>query len=437
MQVTRDKTENNQVFLTIEMEPAEVEASLDRSYKRLVKKTNIPGFRKGKATRAVLERYIGKEKLLEDALNEMLPQAYEKAIKEQEIDAFAQPDIEVTQTNPLIFKATVPLPPVVELGDYSGVRVKPETIEVKDDDVKATIEQLQHQHATWEPVERPVNFSDMVFMDVESAIGDTPFINQKGAQYQVIKDSAFPAPGFAGQIVGMGRDAEKEFKLKFPADFANADLAGKEASFKVKVTEVKEERLPELNDEFAQEIGPAFKTMDSLRDIISADLKSRAEERTRINFEERVVEAVIELSRVEFPPILVEVEIDRLINQQLQYWQAGNRGLDEYLKMINKTEGELREEMRPLATKRATQSLVLGEVAEAEKIEVSDAEIDDEIKNMVKGGTDDESKLKEYLSNPQARQSVRGMLTTRKALQKLTEIAKGPAGARSKKREKK
>ncbi len=430
MQVTRDKTENNQVFLTIEMEPAEVDESLDKSYKRLVKKTNIPGFRKGKATRAVLERHIGKEKLLEDAINELLPQAYGEAIKEQEIDAFAYPNIEVTQTDPLIFKATVPLPPVVELGDYSGIRVTPEPVEVKEDDINATIEQLRHQHATWEPVERPVNFTDMVFLDIESTIEDKPFINQKGAQYQVLKDLAFPVPGFAEQLAGMGRDVEKEFKLKFPPDFANADLADKEASFKVTVTEIKEERLPELNDEFAKEISPEFETVDSLRERISTDLKSRADERARIDFEERVVEAVIVLSKVEFPPILVEVETDRLINQQLQYWQAENRGLEEYLKRINKTEEELREELRPLATKRATQALVLGKVTEEEKIEVSDAEIDGEIENMTKGGNaDNESRLQEYLDNPQARQSIKGMLTTRKTLQKLVEIAKGSADA--------
>jgi len=427
VKVTNEKIENSQAFLTVEMEPAEVEKSLEESYHRLVKKTSIPGFRKGKAPRPMLERYIGKESLFEDALNNLLPEAYEKAIKEQEIEAFAQPHIEVTQTDPLMFKVTVPLVPEVKLGDYHRIRVKPEPVELTEDDVNAAIEQLRHQQATWEPVERPVDFNDLVILDIESHIEDKPFINQKGVQYQVVPNSVFPAPGFAEQLAGMKKDEEKEFKLKFPPDYARSELAGKEPSFKVRVTEIKQERLPELNDELAKEINPKFKTLDSLRKQVSADLRLGAERKAKVDFEDRVMEAAVDIAQVEFPPILVETEIDRLMNQQLQRWQMSREGLEGYLKRVNKTEQELREELHPIATKRVTGSLVLGKIAEEAKIEVSDSEVGTEIKRLTKGDAEKGDELQKYLNAPQSRESIRQMLITRKTIQRLVEIAEGSA----------
>jgi len=419
LKVTNEKTENSQVFLTIEMEPAEVEKSLEASYYRLVKKTNIPGFRKGKAPRAILERYIGKESLFEEALNNLAPQAYEKAIKEQKIEPIAQPHIETAQTDPVIFKVTVPLPPTIKLGDYHHLKVIPEPVKLAEDEVDAAIEQLRHQHAIWEPVERPVEFDDLIVLDVESNVEGKPYIDQKGIQYRVVRNYPFPAPGFAEQLSGMRRDEEKEFKLQFPLDFPRGELAGKEAWFKVRVAEIKQERLPELNDEFAREINPDFKTLDSLREQVSTSLRLKAEERAKIDFEERVIEAVVDLTKVEFPPILTEMEIDRLVNEQSQRWQmSGN---------INKTEEELREELHPLATKRVTRSLVLGKIAEEEKIEVSDTETEADIEGMVRSATENKDELNKFLNTPQSRESIKRSLMTRKTIQRLVEIARGSA----------
>jgi len=426
VKVTNEKTENCQAFLTIEMEPAEVEESLEASYHRLVKKTHIPGFRKGKAPRAILERYLSKESLLEDALDNLLPKAYENAIKEQKIEAIAQPHIEIAQTDPVVFKVMVPLSPTIELGDYCSIKATPEPVELTEDDVSTAIEQLRHQQAIWEPVDRPVDFSDLIVLDVDSNIDDKPFINQKGVQYQVLRDVPLPAPGFAEQLLGMKGDEEKEFKLQFPSDYSRSELAGKEPWFKVKVIEIKQERLPELNDEFARGISPDFKTLDSLREQVSTNLRLRAEEQARIDFEERVIEAVVDSSQAEFPPILVEAEIDRLLSQQARYWQTGGKGLEEYLKSINKTEEELREELRPLATKRVTQSLVLGKITEEEKIEVSDAEIDTETENMTKAADENKkNELRGFLNTSQVRESIKQTLITRKTIQRLVEIAKG------------
>jgi len=426
VKVTNEKTENRQAFLTVEMEPDEVEASLEKSYRRLAQRADIPGFRKGKAPRTVLERYIGKESVLEDALNSLLPEAYEKAIREQEIEAFAQPRIEIAQTDPVIFKVEVPLTPTIKLGDYHSVRVEPEPVEFKEENVDAVIEQLQHQHATWEPVERAVDYNDLLTIDVDSDVEGEPFINQKGAQYQVLRELLLPAPGFAEQLVGVKRDEEKEFKLQLPSDYSKTELAGKEASFKVKVIEIKQEKLPELNNKFAQEVGPDFKSLRSLRERITEDLKLRAEERAKLAFEERVIEAVAGITELEFPPILVEMETDRLIDQQLRQWQMGSKELEDYLSSINKTEEELRQELRPLATKRVGQSLMLGKVAEEEKFEVSDSEISAEIENMTKdAGEDKKDELNKYLNTPENRKSIEQVLITRKTVQRLVEIAKG------------
>ncbi len=424
MKVTNEKTENCQVFLSIEMEPAEVEESLEKSYYRLVRKMNIPGFRKGKAPREILERYIGKDSLLEDALDNLLPEAYEKAIKEQKIEAIAQPHIEIAQTDPVVFKATVPLPPKVELGDYHHIQVTPEPVESTGDDVNAVIEQLRHRHATWEPVERPVDFDDLVVLDIESNIEDKPFINQKAVQYQVLRDLPFPAPGFAEQLLGMKKNEEKEFKLQFPSDFPRGELAGKVPSFKVKISEIKQERLPELDDEFASRVNPDFKTLDSLQERVSTDLKLRAEEKARIDFEERVIEAVVDLAELEFPPILVEMEVARLLNEQSRHLQMSGKGLEEYLGTINKTKEELQEELHPVATKRVIRSLVLGNIAEEEKIEVSESEVNAEIENMIKSDTDNKDELPKFLNTPQARKSIEQLLITRKTMQRLVEIAK-------------
>jgi len=419
VKVSKEKEENCQAFLRIEMEPAEVEKYLEESYHHLVKKAKIPGFRKGKASREVLERHIGREGIFEEALNRLLPQAYEQAIKEQGVDAIATPSIEIEQTDPVIFKATVPLRPTVKLGDYHQIRLTPEPVEVTEDNINAVIEQLRRQHGTWEPVEREVNLDDLVTLDIESQIEGKSFINQPGVQYQLLHDHPFPVPGFVEQLVGVKGGEEKEFKLTLPEDYPRAELAGKEAHFKVKVSEVKQLRLPPLDDGFATLVDPELKTVNSLRERISTNLRLRAEEKAREEFEERVIDGVVEQSQVEFPPLLVDMEIARLLDQQARWLQAtGSR--------INKTGEELREELRPLATKRVNRSLVLEKVAEEEKIEVSDAEIKAEMEKVARSVTGNKNEVQKWLNSSRAHSSVEQLLARRKTLQRLVEIAGGP-----------
>ena len=422
MKVTREKAEQSQVWLTIEIAPDEVESALDEAYQRLVKKVKVPGFRKGKAPRAILERHVGKESLLDDAIENLLPGAYQKAIEEQAIEPITRPEIEIAQTDPLVFKTVVSVMPTVELGDYRSLRITPDEVNIGDSDVDSVIEQMRHQKANWQPVERAVEAGDLVVMDIESSLEEHPFINRKEMQYQVLTDSPFPAPGFSLQLVGIKPDGEKEFKLQFPQDDSRSELAGKEANFKVRIGEIKEEILPELNDEFVREVDPELSGLEQLRENITTELKNRAEQRVKDDFETKLCDEVVSLSKTEFPPVMVAVEVDRIIDEQMRRWQ---QSLENYLKMINKTEEELRDEFKPVAEKRVTRSLVLGEVARTEEITASDDEINAEIDNLTKDAGESQDELKKMFGQPDSRKQVAQILVTRKTLARLTQIAEG------------
>lgn len=431
MKLTREKEEERQVFLRIELDQPEVDKALEQAYRRLVKRVKIPGFRQGKAPRAVLERYVGKDGLMEDALNNLLPEIYEQALKEEKIEAITDPRIEVVQTEPVVFTAVVPLKPVVELGDYKSIRVEPEKVEVTKEEVDTVIEQIRRQHGTWEPVERPVAFEDLVVMDVESTVEDKPFVNQTGAQYQVMPNQPLPSPDFADQLIGMKVGEEKEFKLKLPEDYTQPDFAGKGASFKVKVNEIKQQQLPKLDKDFAQMVSPDLKTMADLRKRVTSNLTIQAEQKARDVFEQKVLDAVVEASKVEFPPVLVESELERLVEQQAQWMQQSGMGMEDYLRRINKTEEEMRQELRPAAVRRVTRSLVLGKVAEAEKTEVTEEEITAELEKLVQGA-ENKTDMEERVSAPQVRGSMEQMLATQKTVERLLEIAKGSPDAKKK-----
>lgn len=438
MKVTKDKVENSQAFLTVELEPSEMEAPMENAYKHLAQKADIPGFRRGKAPRAILEQYVGKESVIEDALKQVVPQAYEQALQEQEIEPFAQPELQITQTDPVIFTAVVPLAPSVELGDYHTIKLEQETVEVTEDNINEVIEELRHQNATWEPVDRPLEFNDLATMDVNGMVEEKPYIQRVGMQYQVLKDAIAPAPGFVDEIQGMKKGDEKEFDILFPEDYPNKDIAGKQSHFKVKLSEIKAEILPELNDDFVGTISTELKTTDELREEVKKNLNQRAEERVKNDFQEKAVEAAMEQSKIEFPPILVEMEIDRILNEQARQLQMSGRNMEDYMRSINKTVEQLREELRSVAEKNVSASLTLSKLAEAEKIEVTDADINESIDNMA-GNVPEERReeLRKMFDTPQTHESIKQTLITRKTIEKLAEIAGGTEKPAAKTRRKK
>jgi trigger factor len=436
LKATREKVENCQAFLTIEMEPAEMETGMQHAYEHIVQKTTIPGFRKGKAPRSVVERQVGKPRLLEEALDHLIPQAYEQALKEHTIEPYAQPELEITQADPLIFKAVVPLKPTVELGDYKSIRLTPETVDIKEENIDSVIEELRHQHAIWEPVERTLDYNDMAVIDIFGTVEDKPYVRKVAAQMQVLKDMISPAPGFAAEIVGLKKEEEKEFKIGFPADYPGENVAGKEGQFKVKLHEIKEEKLPELDDGFAGQVSPEFKTLDTLREEVAKSLRLRGEESARMDFEEKVINNVVEQARVEYPPVLVNLEINRILNEQARQLQMTGQGMDQYLQSINKTAEQLQEELRPVATKNVTASLVLSQIATEEKIDVSESDIVNGIDNMTRSASEDrKEELRKLLDTPQTRESIKQSLKTRKTIEHLTDIAKNTGDSPEKPKE--
>jgi len=423
MKVSTEPIENSQVALNIEMEPVEVDKYLEKAYTRLVRRVSVPGFRKGKAPRTVLERHIGKDALFREALEDLIPTTYKEALESQEIDAIAQPQFELIQTEPLIFKAVVPLKPAVKLGDYTQIKVKSKPVEISKEDIEATIEQLRHQQAILSPVDRPVQFDDIVTIDIEGERDGESSPIRKDVVYEVIREARLPLPGFAEKLESMSKGEEKSFVLSYPPDYEMKELAGKEHAFKVTVTEIKEKKLPEVDDEFARNLGK--EDLASLREQIASNLKARAEERARLELEQKAVDAAVGLSEVEYPPVLAEREIDRLLNDEARQFTEGITGLENYLRSLNKTIDDHREELRPMANRRVVRSLVLGKVAEAEKIEVADSEIDAEIEKMVQDAGKQAEEVKKLFSLPQARDSIKQFLVGRKTVERLVQIATG------------
>jgi len=420
MRVTSEKTENCQVSLNIEAEARELEKALDEAYHRLVSKVSIPGFRKGKTPRAILEQHLGKSTLLEEALERLIPQLYKQAIESEKIEPIAQPQIEITQNEPLVFKAIVPLKPTVELGDYHSIKLKPEPVEIGAGEIGAAIEQLRQQQAVLLPVDRPVQLGDFVTLSIEATIEGKPFLNHKDLLYQVDSNSTFPLPDFAQKLEGVKKNEEKIFSLKVPADYSIKEFCGQECLFKTTISEIKEKQLPQLDDEFAQSCN--YANLTQLREGVTADLRAKAEQRSHLELRRKALDAVVKQSSVDYPPILEDREIDSLLRDEARY--LGYREVEDYLKKVSKTKEELREELRPVAKKRVINSLTLDKVAEEEKVEITSPEVDNKVEEIL-GDAKDKEKMQKFLALPQVRESIGESLRSQKTMDRLVQIVSG------------
>lgn len=425
MKVLNNFIENREALITVELEPAEVEKSLKKSYEKIVKRTEVPGFRKGKAPRPVLEKHIGEGKLMEDALNSLIPETYENAIKEQNITPIAEPSIILTKKEPVTFEAKIPLPPIVKIGDYRKIKIKPEKVKIKEEEVSKLIDELRHRSANYRPVERAARIKDLITIDIDGVVGEENIIEKKAISYHIVSGVTYPAPGFPEKLIKMKRDEEKEFRLKLSKNYHKKELAEKEALFKVKITEIKEEVLPEINDDFARSLGPDVKNLDGLKKEIKNNLKSSAEGKAMAAFEDKVIEALIEKSELEYPAVMVDREVNNMLSQYLQQLSMSVKNRDEYENMLKTMpKDEMIDRYKPLAIKRIESSLVLEKVSEAEKIEVSDAEIDSEIEQMIQNTGDKKDEQKKYLNTPQNKDYIKRGINVRKTVQKLLDIAR-------------
>jgi trigger factor len=421
MKVSTENLGNCQTALTIEAEDGELGKSLDEAYHHLVNEVSIPGFRKGKAPRAVLVQHIGKKSLLDEALEHLIPQLYKQAIESQEIEPIARPEVEIIQTEPVVFKAIVSLKPEVKLGDYHNIRLEPEpVIKIAKKEVTAAMEEFRERQGAWVPVDRSVGLGDLVTMDIEANVDGKPWLNHKGVLYEVDKDSRSPVPGFASHLQGAEKNKEMTFSLTVPDDYPIKEMCGKEGTFKVTVTEIKEKQLPELDDELARSAG--YDNLADMKKKVAADLRAKAEARNRSELRQKALDALVEISDVNYPPILEDEEITGLLRDEAQ--RLGFRELTDYLKKTSKTEEELKQELRPIAKKRLIQGLVLGKLAEEEKIEISSSEVDNKVDEITNDAEDKEN-ARQFLSLPQVRQSIEQSLHTQKTLDRLLQIAIG------------
>ena len=419
MKVSTENLENCQVALNIEAESSELAKSLDEAYHHLVKEVAIPGFRKGKAPRAILEQRIGKKSLLEEALEHLIPQLYGQAIESQRIEPIAKPQIEITQTEPLMFKAIVSLKPEVRLGDYRGTKVDAgNQIEVTDKEVAAAMEELRARQGAWAPSDRPAGLGDLITVNIQANADGRPWLNHKDILYEMDENSRSPVPGFASCLVGTEKNKEKTFTLTIPDDYPIKEMRGKEGTFKVTVTETKERQLPELNDQLAQ--GAGYDGLEAMKEGVAADLRRRAETRNRLDLKQKALDALVEVSEVKYPPVLEDEEIDGLLRSEAQ--RLGFRETADYLKRANKTEEDIKQELRPIAKRRLAQSLVLEKLAEEEKIEISATEVDNKIEEIA-NEAEDKEKARQVFSLPQFKQSIEQTLRTQKAMDRLLEMA--------------
>lgn len=419
MKVSTENLGNCQTVLTIEAEASELDKSLDEAYHHLVNEVSIPGFRKGKAPRAILVQHIGKKNLVEEALEYLIPQLYKQALESQEIEPIARPEIEVTQTEPVVFKAIVSLKPEIKLGDYHSIRLEPHPIiKIAKKEVTAAMEEFQERQGVWVPVDRSVELRDLVTMDIQANVEEKPWLNHKDILYEVDEDSRSPVPGFASHLQGIEKNKEKTFSLTIPDDYPIKEMSGKEGTFKVTITEIKEKQLPELDDKLAQ--GAGYDNLADMRKKVAADLKAEAEAKNRLELRQKALDALVGISEVNYPSILEDEEITGLLRDEAQ--RLGFRELADYLKKTSKTEEELKQELRPIAKKRLTQGLVLGKLAEEEKIEINASEVDNKV-DEIANDAEDKEKARQFFSLPQVRQSIEQSLHTQKTMDRLLQIA--------------
>ena len=419
MKVSTEKLEKSRIALDVEVEPEQLEKSMERAYRRLVSRTPIPGFRPGKAPRHMFERYVGRPRLLQEAIDILVPEVYTQALEENQIEPLGQPEIELTQLEPAVtFKAVVPVRPTIELGDFASLSFSKEETEASEEKIEEVIQNLRERNAVWEPVDRPVQFDDMATFDVESTFDGEPYVTQKGAGYTVTAGRQEPIPGFPEALVGIGKGETKQFSLSYPDDWDEEEQRGKVANFTITVTEVKARQLPEPNDDFAKTVGD-YETFAQLREKVATDLKTALERQAQDTLEMQVLDGIAAISNLDYPEILVEHEMDHMMQEDRTLPRDPQGRVDEILKLLGTTQEEFRERYRDEATKRVQRSLILQKVSETEAVEVTDEEIQGEIDRMLEGAGEQTEALRTWLQDPERQASVRSNLATRKTMDGL------------------
>ena len=435
MKVTRDNSSPIEVTLTVELATEDENPFIDRSYRRVVSRLNIPGFRRGRAPRHIVESMMGRTALLQEALEFMVPETLDKVLQDEEVSAFGEPSIEVTELEPVSFTATVPLEPTVDLGDYREIRVETDPVEVTEEEVDGVLDRVRDEQAVWEPVERAADYGDRLNLNVLGTMDEETVVDDEDVEYIPNEENVLPFPGFAPNLVGLSEDDESEFTVTVPEDYPREQYAGKDVQFKVSVLSVKEKSVPELDDEFAKSIGDGFDDLESLRNNIRESLTSQAENAARNDLEQKSMEALRDVAIVNASSLLYQRELEAMQADRERMLRQQGLDLATYLRFMGKSPDEFLDEMRPDAERRLNSALLMRKLAEVEEIEVSDEDVQSETERLLGLSTGDEEQdesniysLREFLASESTRDNIRSTLHSRRVLERLTDITQGKLG---------
>ena len=402
MSLQVEKLEKNMAKLTIEVSAEEFEAAVEKAYQKSKKSIALPGFRKGKAPRKMIEKMYGTGVFYEDAANILIPDAYDKAVAECEEEIVSQPTIDITQIEAgksFIFTAEVALKPEVTLGEYKGVEVEKAPVEVTDEEVQAEVDKERENNSRTINVEdRAVAQGDMVKLDFEGFVDGVAFEGGKGENYDLTIGSGSFIPGFEDQLVGANIGEEVEVNVTFPEEYHAADLAGKPAVFKCTVHEIKVKELPEADDEFAKDISE-FDTLEEYKEDVKKKLLERKEKEAKNVKEAAVVEKIVENATMEIPEAMIDSQVRNMADDFARRIQSQGLTVEQYFQFTGMTADKLKEQMRPEALKRIQNSLVLEAVAKAEDIQISDEKVEEEIQKMAEAYKMEADKIKEMMGD--------------------------------------
>ena len=420
-----EKTEKaNEVKLEITIEAEKFENAIKKVYFQNAKYFNIPGFRKGKAPMNIVEKYYGAQIFYEDAFNEVATEAYDEALKENKIEAVSRPEVDIIQMEKgkdLIFTAVVQTKPEVELGKYKGIEISKVEYTVEDKDIEHELGHMQEHNSRLVTVDdRPLENGDTATIDFEGFVDGVAFEGGKAEGHELEIGSGTFIPGFEDQLVGMKIDEDKEIKVTFPKEYFSKDLAGKEATFKVKLHEIKKKELPELDDEFAKDVSE-FDTLDELKKSIKEKLEKSNEQRAKYETEDAAIKAVCEKAKLDIPSGMIDLEVDNMLKDFEQRLSYQGLNIEQYLKMIGKTEEEMRKEYEPQAIEAIKSRLVLEAIIKAEKIEASEEEIKSKMEEMAKNYG---KKVDELSKNENLKNYLEEGIKSEKALEFIVKNAK-------------
>lgn len=426
MKCKLEKTENaNEVKFEITVEAEKFDEAIKKVYFKSAKYFNIPGFRKGKAPMQIVEKYYGKEIFYEDAFNEVAEGALEEAVSENKVDVVSRPEVDIKQIEKgkdLIFTVVMQTKPEAELGKYKGIEIPKIEYNVSDEDINHELEHMQEHNSRLISIDdRAVKKGDIATIDFEGFVDGKSFEGGKAENYDIELGSNTFIPGFEDKIVGMKIDEEKDVNVKFPDEYFSKELAGKDATFKVKLHEIKKKELPKLDDEFAKDVSE-FDTLDELKEDLRKKLEKQNADKEKYETEEAVVKALCENTKVDIPSGMVETEVDRMLNDFKGRLSYQGLKIEQYLKMLGKTEDEMRKEYEPQAIEGIKSRLAIEAVIKAEKIEATDKEVEEKMQEMAKnyGKENDES----FLKNENVRNYIKEGIESEKAIDVLIKNAK-------------